>query len=411
MTRLARVLRILRTTRWSWRRPQRGGVLVFDSYASDAITRVLAPGTYDVFDNHFEVINVPIALRTIIGGGRSWYDYCRNFVTAVRPRLLVSAIDSNAHLYTFKHVSPSTQVVVVQNGIRGTGAPVPSGDLWTTLRRDFPDVHPTADLVLTFGPDHSAMYRRHIACDTIEIGSAKNNSIALPATDTLRRDGHVVFISQYSGLDHADIFPGGGTSSTLTYLGERAVSASAFHAVDGRVAGRLAGLCSERGLRFTIIGRRPASFAHERKFFEKWCDGFAFEFVPKGSEASSYEIAAAADLAVCIDSTLGYELLARGRRVAFVAARGTNLRNNGCTDAETAQFSFGFPSSLGDEGEFWTSTDSDDDVLRVVDFARACDDDAWMRATSPVVPRVMAFDPGNARLRAALAERGAVLAH
>jgi len=132
VTRLARVIRIIRTTRWSWRSPRRGAVLVFDSYASDPITQLLAPGSYDVFDNHFEVINVPIALRTLVTGGRSWYDYCRRFVAAARPRLLVSAIDSNAHLYTFKHVSPSTQIVVVQNGIRGTGAPVPSGDLWTT---------------------------------------------------------------------------------------------------------------------------------------------------------------------------------------------------------------------------------------------------------------------------------------
>jgi len=139
VTRLARVIRIIRTTRWSWRSPRRGAVLVFDCYASDPITQLLAPGSYDVFDNHFEVINVPIALRTLVTGGRSWYDYCRRFVAAARPRLLVSAIDSNAHLYTFKHVSPSTQIVVVQNGIRGTGAPVPSGDLWTTLRRDFPD--------------------------------------------------------------------------------------------------------------------------------------------------------------------------------------------------------------------------------------------------------------------------------
>jgi surface carbohydrate biosynthesis protein len=164
-------------------------------------------------------------------------------------------------------------------------------------------------------------------------------------------------------------------------------------------------------VRLTIIGRRPASFTHERKFFEKWCDGFAFEFVPKGSETASYEIAAGADVAVCIDSTLGYELLARGRRVAFVAARGTNLRSAGCIDDETAQFRFGFPSPLGDEGGFWTSTDSDDEVLRVVDFARTCGDDAWKQTTASVVPRVMAFDPGNARLRAALAERGAVLAH
>ena len=411
MTRLARVIRILRTTRWSWRSPRRGAVLVFDSYASDPITQLLAPGSYDVFDNHFEVINVPIALRTLVTGGRSWYDYCRRFVAAARPRLLVSAIDSNAHLYTFKHVSPSTQIVVVQNGIRGTGAPVPSGDLWTTLRRDFPDVRPTADLLLTFGPDHSAMYRRHITCDTAEIGSAKNNSIALPTIDGDGRHGHVVFISQYSGLDHADIFEGGRSPSTLTYLGERAVSAAAFHSVDGRVARSLARTCSERGVRLTIISRRPASFTHERKFFEKWCDGFAFEFVPKGSETASYEIAAGADVAVCIDSTLGYELLARGRRVAFVAARGTNLRNAGCSDDETAQFRFGFPSPLGDEGGFWTSTDSDDEVRRVVNFARTCDDDAWKQTTASVVPRVMAFDPGNVRLRTALADRGAVLAH
>jgi surface carbohydrate biosynthesis protein len=386
-------------------------VLVFDSYASDAVTQLLAPGTYDVFDNHFEVVNVPVLIRTLINGGRSWYDYCRSFIVTAQPRLLVSAIDSNAHLYTFKNVSPSTHVVVIQNGIRGTGAPVPLGDLWTTLRREFPDVRPTADLLVTFGADHSAMYRRHITCDTAEIGSAKNNSITLPAADDDRRHGHVVFISQYSGLDHADIFPEGRTSSTLTYLGERPVSASAFHSVDGRVARSLARTCSERGLRLTIIGRRPASFTHERKFFEKWCDGFPFDFVPKGSETASYEIAAGAELAVCIDSTLGYELLARGRRVAFVAARGTNLRNEGCTDDDTAQFRFGFPSPLGGEGEFWTSKDSDDDVIRVVDFARTCDDGAWKRAISPVVPRVMVFDPGNTRLRTALAAHGAVLAH
>ncbi|MGA0064201.1 MAG: LA_1612 family putative O-antigen biosynthesis protein [Ilumatobacteraceae bacterium] len=408
MTRLARVIRTLRSARWTWRRPASDGVLVFDRYASDPITALLRPGTYDVFDNHFEEINVPILLRTILRGGRSWYDYCRNFVAVSRPRLLVSAIDSNAHLYTFRHVSPSTRVVVVQNGIRGTGAPVPAGDLWTTLRRDFSDIRPAADLVLTFGPDHSAMYRSHIECATAEIGSAKNNSIALPAV--AREPGRIVFISQYSGLDHVDIFPDGRASATLTYLGERAVSASVFHSVDGQVARALAALCSESGMRLTVIGRRPASFRHEREFFAQWCAGKPFEFVPKGSETASYEIASSAEVVACVDSTLGYEMLSRGRRVAFVAARGAHLRSVGCTDDDVAQFRFGFPSPLAAEGAFWTSSDGDADVRRVVDFARASSDDAWSAVAATIVPRVMTFDPGNVRIRAALAERGAVLA-
>lgn len=410
MKRLTRILRRMRATRLTWRRPPRGGVLVFDRYASDPITELLAPGSFEVFDNQFEVINVPVLLRTLLHGGRRWYDYCRQFVALAQPRLLVSAIDSNAHVYTFEAVSPSTKVVVIQNGIRGNVAPTPAGDVWSTLQRQFPDVTPSVDLMLTLGEAHSSLYARHVRGSTAAIGSIRNNAFipAISVGDRGRR--RVAFISQYSGLDHCDIFPDGRSPALLTFVDSDGVTAETFHAVDGRVAGSVARWCAAHGHDFTIIGRRTSAFPHERKFFDAWCGGTNHTFVPKGGETLSYEIAHDADLVVCIDSTLGYEMFARGKRVAFVSARGKHIGPTVGADADLRVFRFGYPDVVDPTGPMWTSLDDDDEIRRVVEWALDCDDETWRRATAAIAPRVMTFDPGNARLRAALVERGAVLA-
>ncbi len=390
--------RKLRKFKLSWDAPAKTDVVVFDRYATQGILPLLAGIRFSVFENQGHKLNVPTILRMLAKLHFSWIDYCATYIALCDAQVVVTGIDSNPLFYRLKHRLPGVKFVAVQNGIRGTGSPVRGGDLWTALRTET-SITPSVDVIATFGPAHSEQYKRHISCSTIEIGSARNNQIPIHVRDNSSTRNRIGLISNFDGLPHDDIFLEEQASRAIMYLENRPVSAKDYFAADAQTATMLAEICQQNDWDLCIIGRRTSSFPAERRFFERACGALPFRFISKYSEESSYKELDQMNLVVSVDSTLGYEMIARGQRVLFLPLRAKLL---GGVEAE--QFRFGFPYSFPDEGPFWLSTLETGRVSSRITQLLSLSNEQWTSMSLFVLENLMGNDPGNTKLANVISE-------
>jgi surface carbohydrate biosynthesis protein len=96
---------------------------------------------------------------------------------------------------------------------------------------------------------------------------------------------------------------------------------------------------------------------------------------------------------VTTDSTIGFEFLARGKKVAFLSARIDAIDH--VLSQEVHDTDFGFPLELGTSGPFWTNAANESEFERVIGSIQSMSDAQWASAVSPYNEVLMAYQPGN----------------
>jgi len=369
--------------------PPRSEILVFDAFATQGLLPILNPDSYAIFRNRKSELHLIVVLHMLARLKCSWREYCTSYLSLSRPKVVITAVDTNPIFYGLKSKFPRVTFVSVQNGIRGTGSPIPNSDLWTLLKLS-PRQPPAVDLMVTFGSAHSQLYRSYIQCNTLEIGSTRSNLIPVTQSRKTQDPKRVGFVSQFSGRAYSDIFSDGSEDPIAVYFGSRAVTAQSYFQADALVANFVAAISASRKWNFVIAGRRGPESSLERRFFEQSCGGLQFHFIPRVSEENSYHLLDKCDLVLTVDSTLGYEMISRGSRVIFVALRSRFIGGDAAQ-----QFKFAYPLQLPDEGPFWTSVADRESleakILSVTDMS----DNEWNHHTQFVHEQLMVSDSGN----------------
>jgi len=106
----------------------------------------------------------------------------------------------------------------------------------------------------------------------------------------------------------------------------------------------------------------------EKLYFTKLL-GSEVKFIEPEGHYSSYQAIDIAEVVVSIDSTLGYESIARGNKTAMFSIRGSLLGLKG--------LDFGWPGNFQDEGPFWTNNCNSDSFTRILDYLFTIGDMQW----------------------------------
>jgi surface carbohydrate biosynthesis protein len=369
---------------------------VFDRFGTQGLLPLLPKGTYSVFENRQTNLNLWVVISTLLKMKFTWRDYCISYIRLSRAKLVLTCIDSNATFYTLKHSLPQVQFVSIQNSIRGNASPIKDGDLWTMLKSSSHQP-PHVDYVATFGTAHSNLFRQHIKCNTVEIGSTRNNAYPIRRQPRLQQPLQVGYISSYIEFPREAEPPYNFQSSVATYLGNREILIEDYFKADKTVVTRVAEICSLEKWELQIAGKRPPDSQFEPLFYEDACKGLPYRFVPRTVEDASYNFLDACNLIVTIDSTLGYEMIARGAKVLFISARAAILQD------ELRQYEFGFPGRYGSEGPFWTQSLDSDHLQQLMNSLINMPYEEWRQKSEFVRSDLMVFDPDNSSLRELIA--------
>ena len=380
-----------------WSRPKRRPVLLIDPSGIDILTQFIAIKDVEILD--FEETNIWIFIRTILRMQFSTSAYVVAYIEMIQPKVVMTFIDNDVNFYKLKNLCPKTKFVAIQNGIRANYSGSPSLGFFDQLAVALNETELSSDYLCVFGSASATQLTRFIKTDTITVGSLKNN---LFVASENKRDvvSDVVLISQYPPFSVHD-------GSRCIYFGTQAISLLDFYRIESTVAKLVAEYCSINHLSFTVCGKRNSVDSDEQKFFADSIGLLPWSYEPRGSTYSTYEIASAAKVVVSIDSTVGQEFLARGKRVAFMSGRTQSADPMGL--AQTRDTNFGYPLDLPAKGNFWTNQATATELTRILDYLQAVTDKEWATEIAPYNESLMAYQPGNPVFKKLLLDLGLTL--
>jgi len=363
-----------------WRLPDKSDLLFYDMEGSEAILPYLPSCRYDFIAVRGEFIIVPLLLCAVFKPafwkGKLIEAYTDCFIQASSPKVVLTFIDNNTAFWSISKRFPSVKTIFVQNGWRAK-----SMDIFQRVVKSNKD---HVDYMFVFNDPIGRYFKRYITGEALVTGSFKNNHI--PVFDADAEPG-VLFISQYDREppDKKPVYR--KADGTPVYF-------SLFQDVDAQVLCFLNIWCTTHHKVLRICGRSSDEDGLEREYFAKWLTTTKWTFSPLTDGFSTYKSLDSAEMVVVIDSTVGFEALARGKKTAFFYCRGAIMSDDA--------FRFGWPSELPDNGPFWTNIADANGFDRIMNYLNMVSDDEWEATLKHYSRELMAFDSGNRRFAALL---------
>jgi surface carbohydrate biosynthesis protein len=240
-----------------------------------------------------------------------------------------------------------------------------------------------ADVVCTFGQSSSTLFERYIQTRTLVTGNLKNNVMKIANPIEPKYD--IVFMSQHAPFDLVN-------RGETMFLNEASVSINKFYEIERTISKFLAQFCSENSLRFAVSGKRGVEDDFERQFFSEAIGELPYTFLPRIDMHSSYVNGLGSRVVVVIDSTIGYELLSRGKKVAFFSAR---MFNPLMDQSELKDSFFGFPNTYPGSGPFWTNQPDFQEYTRILNALLDMTDVEWADQIEPYTEDLLVYRPEN----------------
>jgi surface carbohydrate biosynthesis protein len=378
--------------------PRKHRVVFIGSTGESLLKTYVAEDDIKIYVSPRARLNVWIAIFATFSGRWGVRGYYRAFLRFTRPRFVITFEDNALEFYLTKVFLPSCVTACLQNGRRDTYSSDSKTDIWKSIQQFVAPEH-APDMVLSHGEPWSTYYQSALG-DTAQvqaIGSVRNNAVKL----TLRNESpRVVFVSSFPNLG-----PDGNlestSASTFGYWQQQELTFGNFFRAEGIVAATAANVAQSLGIPFCVLGKRPAWQQGELRYYTSALQGLPWTYLPAESKSLSYERVSANDIIVNIDSTFGYEMFARGIRVAFISCR---MHTAGLPQIRDCEFAY--PLITEPTGFFWTNSDTPTEMRRVITAVASMSISEWDAATRDLRASVMPFDPGNGELCAALTELG-----
>ena len=388
MTLLRRLTGVL--TRVSLERPPQSSVLQFSGTTS-ALQSLGSQINLICMPSVGERVLLRVLLRSISRGRFSRWGYYKTFAEKAGARLILVWNDTNSEAYQLQHYI-DTPVWCLQNGVRHDVAPAQSVGFLTNLSKLALSKKPKATKYFTFGESSAELLSRYVDAEYIQSGSFRLNRYLSQRTSRghSRNTSHQrigLIVSFPNGSD----IPGGSVwnnQSTFVKVNEQNVTYHDYFSVDALVARSLSNVAIRRAMHFSIIGKRSINDSVERDYFSQaqGCHGVDVIAHEKGS---GYEVADTYDYLFTVDSTLGYEMLAAGKKVGFVSNRFLTM------GIETSDMTFGYPLALSKDGACWTSATDQEQIELFAEKFLDLPENVWSSIHQELTPRLMVTDPGN----------------
>ena len=361
---------------------KRKRVALVDASGISILNKYVPDNELSVID--IEHLNFFAALRMLAAGKKSLFDYTVAYIKTFKPQFVFTFIDNNIDFYKFSAIFPKVKFIAIQNGLRSNYSNQMNNGFFDLLESESTNNKLSAYAICVLGLNEGDKYSKYVQSKQIITGSLKNNLIDNQIEPKEHFD--IVYVSQHAPFEIPN-------SEMKFFFGSKSITSSEFYAVEEYIVRFLVTRCNRTGQSFAVLGKRSDSSPFEREFFDSAAAPHNVRFIPRTSDASTYEFCNSASLIVTTDSTIGFEFLARGKKVAFLSARIDAIDH--VLSQEVHDTDFGFPLELGTTGPFWTNAANESEFERVIGSVQSMSDAQWATAISPYNDVLMAYQPGN----------------
>lgn len=375
-----------------FRLPRRVRLVIFGRVGLGILNNYVTEQSVAIYENPRERLNVWIALRMLISGERSEFSYYRAFLRWTKPHAVITMEDNNITFFSTKLILPTCKTLAVQNGLRKSLSHLDNDSFMAELQAVAAQGY-SADVIATLGGLGSQFFEEAFSgsCPRlVKVGSLMNNALELDRATSPATTRRIVFISKFpnrgtSGID-SDWY-----SKTMIFSGSVGFTADQYFQVDAIVARTCAAIAAELSMEFVVLGKRPAWQIGEFDYFSRSLGDYKWKYLPSENQASSYGAIRSSDIIINVDSTIGYELFARGLRVGFITAR-MSVAGHG----EIREFEFGNPLVTSPTGAFWTNEATDSEIRRVTAYLTSVSESDWSFGNRDLRELLFTFDACNA---------------
>ena len=381
-----------------WKRPPRHDVLQFSGTEVTALGLLRDEFSVGCMPLITEEINVPVLLRSFLRLRFTRWAYYDSFTRISGCKVVLVWHDTNSHAFVLRKTL-RVPVMCIQNGVRHNFGPASGLGFFSALRALGPRITPKVDDYWVFGDASRMVLEPFVASSYHVHGSYRANEYAAarkvpPARGRSKRIGFI------ASFPNATEVPGGQILNNPELFLRRDQQVISYHEwfkIDARVCTAMVRVAKEFALDCAIISKRTGDDTSERRYFSNLDETSSVPVIGH-EKGDGYALADSFDYLVATDSTLGYEMLGLGSKVAFISGR---LRALGI---ESREMSFGWPLNLPENGPFWTTATSEEEIAEFLRAFLQIPGETWRSTAADVVPRLMMVDPGNSALRNRIAE-------
>ena len=326
--------------------PSKKKILIYDAGGIEYFDKLFFKKDYEIFHNRYEKINFFILAKVFIKSGLSNIkkNYKYYYISYVSPKVIITFVDNNPGFYLIKEKFPEIIFISIQNGIRNN---IDFLDLKKKVKKN----KRLADYVLTLSKNFINKYKEIFNCQITNIGSFKLNFFS-KKNISLAKD--ILFISQNSK----------NISLRKIVLNEVIIIKT------------LLNYCNQNNLKLDILLKGKKNILdHFQKEFNLEQNS-CLNFITRKNSFENYNIIKNYKLIFFLNSTLGFEALALGKKIVSIPFGCNNkkwCKKNNIRYLEK----FGYPGKFKNQGFFWSNQFNKNILYKLLDRVIAVTHFRW----------------------------------
>ena len=293
--------------------------------------------------------------------------YIINCIKFVDPKNIVTFTDNNLFFLSLKKIFHEKKLIICQYA-------------WLT-RLTFDDMYLKKkiinkenfkiDYTCIWGENSKNFYNQFIDTKYLITGSIKNNFFEYKKN--LQKDS-IIFISQFrmhfdynikTSAYKKDIFKENALINILKY-------------------------CLKKNYKLKILGCAIENSKYEENYFNILLGEKNFIFIKRQSGLSSYQYSSNYKYFITFCSSLGYELMSVGKRVAFLPWKSEFIIKH-----KNVQFKQSFYSNKNKAGPMWSNLSSEKEIFRIINYITNTNEGRWKRIQRKLINPIVIYDKEN----------------
>jgi surface carbohydrate biosynthesis protein len=342
-------LNILFFSKKNFKKPVRRKIAIFDGDLSYLLLKYLKKNNVNIIHHRFTQricrdceINIFILLKNILLLRFSGKDYIETYIKFTQPKILITLNDNNLFFYKIKNQNMTK--IAIQISYRST-----QKDIFYNSKQLMSGGY-NCDYFLVYNNHIGKIYKKYFKGEPIQIGSFRSNYNTKKKT---KKKIDILYISSFKQETDDDFF-----------IEEEKIKYGDYRKKEYELIENIKRyLLNNKSRKFTVLGCKAKTMSLEKTKWDKIMGSVPYRFIPQKMNRKTYSIVDSAKLIISLDSSLGYEALARKNVVCFFSMRPNNFPTNSSN--------FGWPEKkITSKGPFWTNSASYTEVERLLNNAQ-----------------------------------------
>lgn len=309
--------------------PQKKDLLLWDINGEDILKRLINKNRYEILYKRYEIINLFILFKSIFKyKSLKKKNYLSEYINYVNPRVLITFIDNDLSFYKID-VSSSIKKVVIQNAWRSAE---PNSILFKYGLKKQAKKY-LVNNMFVFNKHIMKNYNNFVNSKFHIIGGTKSNFFRVKK---IKKKYDLLYVSTFRDRNLNEKISNKINYSDIIKAQEKVVKILVKYA-------------KKNNLSLFILGAKKNNLK-EYDFYKNLIDNDQFRYLDHDPN-QTYSRIDLAKLVVSTDSTLTYEAISRGSKLAIF-----DFKFKLCKTIQTRKF--GWPKKLDKNGFFWTSSEN-----------------------------------------------------